>query len=117
MRRRATPRLSAVALPATGSDGATRSQRPAKRRPFPQRVGKVWGRASAQPARRVRQAVEVNGIGRLVIDRAHVLGVETLPLHHRDPFDRLLAAQALLEGLTLLIRDVSFDSYGVKRLW
>lgn len=65
----------------------------------------------------VRQAHEENGIGRLPIDQPHVLGVERLPLHHRDPFDRLLATQALIEGLTVLSRDVSFDSYGVKRVW
>jgi PIN domain nuclease of toxin-antitoxin system len=40
-----------------------------------------------------------------------------LPLHHRDPFDRLLAAQALELGATLLSRDRVFDFYGVKRIW
>jgi PIN domain nuclease of toxin-antitoxin system len=40
-----------------------------------------------------------------------------LPLHHRDPFDRLLAAQALDLGATLLSRDRVFDLYGVQRIW
>ncbi len=40
-----------------------------------------------------------------------------LPFHHRDPFDRLLAAQALVEGSPLISRDVVFDLYGVARCW
>jgi PIN domain nuclease of toxin-antitoxin system len=40
-----------------------------------------------------------------------------LPLHHRDPFDRLLAAQALDLDATLLSRDRVFDLYGVQRIW
>jgi PIN domain nuclease of toxin-antitoxin system len=40
-----------------------------------------------------------------------------LPMHHRDPFDRLLAAQALEMGATLLSRDRVFDLYGVQRIW
>jgi PIN domain nuclease of toxin-antitoxin system len=41
----------------------------------------------------------------------------TLPPHHGDPFDRLLASQALVEGIPLLSGDVLFDAYGVKRVW
>ena len=40
-----------------------------------------------------------------------------LPQHHSDPFDRLLAAQALEQDATLLSRDPIFDLYGVKRIW
>jgi PIN domain nuclease of toxin-antitoxin system len=40
---------------------------------------------------------------------AHLYAVETLPLHHRDPFDRLLAAQCLVDGLPLLSADPVFD--------
>jgi PIN domain nuclease of toxin-antitoxin system len=40
-----------------------------------------------------------------------------LPLHHRDPFDRLIAAQALELGLPLVSRDQVFDLYGVTRIW
>ena len=53
----------------------------------------------------------------LPISLAHLAVVESLPLHHRDPFDRILAAQALLEGLTLVSADPAFDAYGVPRLW
>lgn len=47
----------------------------------------------------------------------HVLRVENLPWHHRDPFDRLLVAQAQFEGLDLLSRDTVFDRYSIGRLW
>jgi PIN domain nuclease of toxin-antitoxin system len=40
-----------------------------------------------------------------------------LPSHHRDPFDRLIVAQALTDGITLVSADNIFDLYGVTRLW
>ena len=40
-----------------------------------------------------------------------------LPSHHKDPFDRLIAATALVEGLPLVSADPAFDAYGVTRLW
>jgi len=43
--------------------------------------------------------------------------ISGLPQHHRDPFDRLLIAQSLLEGLVLVSADTRFDAYGVNRLW
>lgn len=60
---------------------------------------------------------EGNGIELLGITLAHVGAVETLPFHHRDPFDRLLIAQARVEGLTVIGADTTFDAYGVKRVW
>lgn len=47
----------------------------------------------------------------------HVIRSGRLPLYHRDPFDRLLAAQALDLDVALLSRDRVFDLYGVKRIW
>ena len=47
----------------------------------------------------------------------HALIVEDLPLHHRDPFDRLLIAQAIQENFAVLSADASLDAYGVKRIW
>lgn len=58
-----------------------------------------------------------NGIGLLGIERAHVLGVAELPFHHRDPFDRLLVAQAMREDLTIVGKDQAFDAYPVTRIW
>ena len=43
--------------------------------------------------------------------------ISGLPHHHRDPFDRLIIAQALHEGVVLVSADTQFDAYGVNRLW
>jgi PIN domain nuclease of toxin-antitoxin system len=40
-----------------------------------------------------------------------------LPPHHKDPFDRLLIAQALVDGTPIVSADVAFDAYGVSRIW
>ena len=48
---------------------------------------------------------------------SHVVRAGHLPLVHRDPFDRLMVAQAMLMGLTLLSCDTIFDRYGAKRIW
>ena len=48
---------------------------------------------------------------------AHGVSVEDLPFHHKDPFDRLLIAQALWEEMTIVGADGRFDAYGVKRVW
>jgi len=53
------------------------------------------------------------GITPLPITHAHALRVSTLPPHHRDPFDRLLVAQALVERLSLLTADPIFSRYGI----
>lgn len=53
----------------------------------------------------------------LGIDPKHALRTATLPLHHRDPFDRLLVGQCLEEGLTLVSCDARMDDYGVHRIW
>jgi PIN domain nuclease of toxin-antitoxin system len=53
----------------------------------------------------------------LPITLAHLDWVERLPFHHKDPFDRLLIAQAQAENLTVVSIDTAFDPYGIKRLW
>ncbi len=58
-----------------------------------------------------------NGFHQMDIEFRHIARLAELPLHHRDPFDRLLAAQALVENLTLVSADPAFDAYDVKRLW
>jgi PIN domain nuclease of toxin-antitoxin system len=47
----------------------------------------------------------------------HATEVETLVLHHRDPFDRILIAQALLEHMPIVSVDSVFDAYPIQRLW
>ena len=53
----------------------------------------------------------------LSIKDTHIFEVEILPFHHRDPFDRLLIAQAKIEGLTLVSKDGYVSEYNIKSLW
>ena len=56
-------------------------------------------------------------LGVLVVELRHSLAMFELPLHHRDPFDRLLIAQARVEGLTFLTRDDAIHTYDVACIW
>ena len=58
-----------------------------------------------------------NGIRILQTKLEHLDVVETLPLHHKDPFDRLLVAQAQVEGLFVVSIDPALDLYGINRIW
>ena len=53
----------------------------------------------------------------LPITLDHVGRQTQLEFHHRDPFDRLLIAQALVEDIPLISSDTQFDAYGVRRIW
>ncbi|MGH3937792.1 MAG: PIN domain-containing protein [Pseudonocardiaceae bacterium] len=53
----------------------------------------------------------------MAVSHAHALAVAELPDHHRDPFDRLLIAQAHLDGLTLLTADRTLGVYDVQIIW
>ena len=57
------------------------------------------------------------GFSVLSLELRHVCATERIELHHRDPFDRIIIAQALNEGLAILSQDSSFDSYGIQRIW
>jgi PIN domain nuclease of toxin-antitoxin system len=59
----------------------------------------------------------LNRIDLLPIQVVHIEPLTTLLPHHKDPFDRLIATTALVEGLTLVSSDLAFDAYGVTRLW
>lgn len=59
----------------------------------------------------------LNQIQLIPLETRHIEPLTTLPLHHRDPFDRLIAATALVEGLTLVSADPAFDAYGLTRIW
>lgn len=72
------------------------------------------GRLSTK--RRTVDAVAEAGFEELPIRLAHTERVEALPWHHRDPFDRMLAAQARAEDLTLVTRDPIFARYDLKTL-
>jgi PIN domain nuclease of toxin-antitoxin system len=53
----------------------------------------------------------------LPIELKHIYKLDDLPLHHKDPFDRLLIAQSMLEKMPIISIDEKFDAYGVQRLW
>lgn len=58
-----------------------------------------------------------NQVEILPVSLPHVLRIADLPLHHKDPFDRLLIAQAIVEGYTLISKDDIFEQYPVSVLW
>jgi PIN domain nuclease of toxin-antitoxin system len=65
----------------------------------------------------LQQQLEVNGFQLLAVTLEHTAAVRDLPFHHRDPFDRLIAAQAQHEDIALITKDRIFTDYGVKRIW
>jgi PIN domain nuclease of toxin-antitoxin system len=65
----------------------------------------------------IPEQLAANAIGQLAIEFRHVAKVATLPFHHRDPFDRLLAAQAIEERCSIVSADPIFRKYGVARIW
>lgn len=65
----------------------------------------------------IEQAIHDLGTSVLPIGVAHADAQATLPLHHRDPFDRLVVARALVEGMAIIGIDVQFDRHGVSRVW
>ncbi len=58
-----------------------------------------------------------NDMSILPIEINHTSQLTTLPFHHRDPFDRLIIAQALAEELSIVSIDSQFDAYGASRVW
>ncbi|MGH9754676.1 MAG: type II toxin-antitoxin system VapC family toxin [Blastocatellia bacterium] len=62
-------------------------------------------------------AIHQNGFLILPIELRHAALLTNMPFHHRDPFDRLVIAQALVEGLAIVSADAAFDAYSVQRLW
>lgn len=57
------------------------------------------------------------GLRIMSVDWVHAVVVERLPFHHRDPFDRLLVAQAQTERLAVVTSDAVFRKYGVRVVW
>lgn len=64
----------------------------------------------------VRNQQETNDVTVSPVGLAHVLALDSLPFHHKDPFDRLLIAQSISEGLTVVTADSQFSAYSVKLL-
>jgi PIN domain nuclease of toxin-antitoxin system len=71
---------------------------------------------AATPEAFFEEQMRINGLVFLPIAPAHVFRAAALPPHHRDPFDRLLIAQAIVEGLDFVTRE-NFSAYGVTTCW
>lgn len=69
------------------------------------------GGAFAHDPRAIRKHMLANGYVELPLDGSHAVAVDSLPLIHKDPFDRLLIAQAMVEGITFLTRDRTIAKY------
>ena len=61
--------------------------------------------------------IAINDFRILHIEPKHTNLITTMPSHHKDPFDRLLVAQAIVESIPIVSVDVQLDPYGVQRLW
>lgn len=61
--------------------------------------------------------IEKSGFGLLPITPEHILASTKLGLHHKDPFDRIIIAQAITEKLTIISKDKQFKYYPVKVIW
>jgi PIN domain nuclease of toxin-antitoxin system len=81
-------------------------------------IGKLQLPDTSQPFdEQIDEQLATNRIAILPVKPDHVYAITTLPHHHRDPFDRLIAAQALCENLPLVSIDAILDAYNINRLW
>ncbi|MFH0344637.1 MAG: type II toxin-antitoxin system VapC family toxin [Chromatiales bacterium] len=69
------------------------------------------------PDQFIRKRIEANALIPLAITIEHTVLLADLPFHHRDPFDRLLVAQALSDSLPILSADTLLSAYGIERIW
>ncbi len=74
-------------------------------------------RLRSSPTSAVPEWQKVFGLRTLNINQAHALEIGNLPLHHHDPFDRMLVAQASVEDLVLITADETITKYQVRILW
>ena len=65
----------------------------------------------------MEREIAVNRFNILHVEPRHVAPLTTLPFHHKDPFDRLLVAQAMVEQIPLVSNDSILDAYPIRRLW
>jgi PIN domain nuclease of toxin-antitoxin system len=79
------------------------------------RIGKYP--MSAPYEKFITQGIDGNGFKILPIEPGHTAVLTTMPFHHRDPFDRLIVAQAQVEKISVVSNDAVLDLYGVNRLW
>jgi PIN domain nuclease of toxin-antitoxin system len=67
--------------------------------------------------KKIQEEMRVNAIQWLPVELQHCVELTKLPFHHRDPFDRMLIAQAMTEELQLLSRDSRLSAYEINRNW
>ena len=79
------------------------------------RLGRLQLRA--EPAAFIAEAVSAHALAHLPVSMAHAVRAGDLPLHHKDPFDRMLIAQAEIESVALATPDAAFGRYRVETLW
>ena len=79
------------------------------------RAGKLP--ALAEPVEHFGDHVRDDDFRHLDIRHDHAVRAGLLPASHRDPFDRIIAAQAMIEGLTIITRDQAFEAFGCGTLW
>jgi PIN domain nuclease of toxin-antitoxin system len=65
----------------------------------------------------IQKEMEINAIQWLPVEMQHCAELINLPFHHRDPFDRMLIAQAMIEDLQILSRDRRLSAYDIARIW
>jgi PIN domain nuclease of toxin-antitoxin system len=69
------------------------------------------------PFAEIKNQIRVNSFKILPVSFDDTLTVSTLPFHHRDPFDRIIIAQAINHHLQILTKDAAFSSYDVPKVW
>lgn len=79
------------------------------------RIGKLTD--IGDPAANYRRLMEQNGFRSVVVTEDHAMKAGLLAGEHRDPFDRLIAAQALIEDLTVVTRDPALAAFGCRVIW
>jgi PIN domain nuclease of toxin-antitoxin system len=65
----------------------------------------------------MERQIALNRFNILHVEPRHAAPLTTLPFHHKDPFDRLLVAQAMVEQIPLVSNDTVLDAYPIRRLW
>ena len=86
--------------------------------PWEMSIKTAIGRLDAEDIVDDFESILVRGRFQLLVPTVvHVILSGRLPLYHRDPFDRLIAAQTMELGWSLISKDVVFDAYGVRRIW
>jgi PIN domain nuclease of toxin-antitoxin system len=78
-------------------------------------LGKL--RLAEPPKEFITNRINANALTELPVSMTHALILQNLPLHHKDPFDRLLIAQAMVNQIPLLSADQQLSAYAINRLW